>query len=86
MHTSVGSGSCAQFEINACVKELHRHGIPAEEIDKFIPVVKWPQAKRDCLVKNFFERRTSLKADTHLRAFAGETMDALGVLEVFCDL
>ena len=60
MHTAVGSGSNAQFEINAFVQEMNRHGIPAEDIDKFIPLVKWPHAKRDCLPLNFFEERTSL--------------------------
>ena len=49
MHTAVGSGSGAQWEINAFVQEMDRHGIPAQDIDKFIPVVKWPYAKRVCL-------------------------------------
>ena len=85
-HCVAGSGGVAQFELNAFVLELGRHGVEPEELDALQQTIHWPRQSRKCLSTDFFQTRVVSKADKHVRAFASEVLSALQVLMLFIDL
>ena len=87
MHIVAASGGTAQYSIACFCRELHNsrdaHGVSLQQLDEF-QCVAHDGVQNHTLLKNFFQKRVSLKEGTHLKAFASECLTALSVLAVFC--
>ena len=67
-----------QYQINAFVLEILKHGITCEHLDGF------PRGHKLC--RDFFATRIVRKNESHIKAFASECIDAVVVLSLFIDL
>jgi hypothetical protein len=85
MHVLFASGGCVQFEMNSFVLELVANDVELCEIDAITAQVEWPSSSRNSLPLNFFQSRTVHKANSHMKAFASETLTAMAVLMCFVD-
>ena len=81
MHVIVASGGVAAYECNSFLCELKRQGIPLSTLNTFACKWNWPKA-RDSLSASFFEDRLQEDGEP-LRAFAGEMLDVVVLLDMF---
>lgn len=81
MHCMYASGAIGQLEVNGFIIELVNHGISLETLDTFKNDIKGVK-----LSKKFFQSRSVLRADAHIKAFAAEVIDCVYVLALFAHL
>ena len=84
MHCLVSSGGIAQYEINQLVRQLKTIGVNPDDIDTFSRTIVWPKSASR-LPTVFFKKRCVDKPESHIRAFAGETLSAVVALGAFAD-
>ena len=80
MHCEFASGGCAQYLANGFALAAQRHGIDLLDLDSFTQSVCGHN-----LTRSFWSTRVVQKRGAHIRAFASETLDAVYVLNLFCD-
>jgi len=76
MHGLCASGGVGQYTLNGFVHAVKEAGIPTEDLDAFQSKIKWPSHSRH-LSKDFFCKRPSDDPKGHIKAFAGETLQAV---------
>ena len=81
MHCMYASGAIGQLEVNGFIIELLNHGISLETLDAFTNDIRGVK-----LGKKFFQSRTVLRVDAHIKAFAAEVIDCVYVLALFAHI
>jgi len=84
MHVLVASGGIVQCEINQLLRAFVAAGVPFKDIDDFCSRICWPSSAEK-LRNNFFENRTVMNADAHIKGFASEMLTCVYALVAFID-
>jgi hypothetical protein len=86
MHILCASGGVCQYQINSfCNALVSNYGFSLQRLDEFQQSVILPKGHTP-LRSSFFRDRVSPNADAHIKAFAGEVLSAMGILQLFCTL
>ena len=80
MHCEYASGGNVQYLLNEFALELIDHGITLLDLDAFTQT-----CKQHSLNSRFWQTRVVHTRGRHIRAFAAESLDALHVLDLYCD-
>ena len=91
MHTICSSGGVGQYEINGFLRRIlaasrgkARKKAMWAKLDNFREVISFP--KREPKKRFSFKERYVTKPNKHVKMFAGEVLQAVVVLGVFCEL
>ena len=85
MHNLCAAGGVVQYQINNFCIALEKSGMSLAHLDEFQQQVKLPKTHTS-LSKSFFRDRTSRDPVSHIKAFAGEVLSIMAVLQLFVAL
>ena len=80
MHCEYASGGNVQYLLNDFALVLTEHGFDLRDLDDFTRT-----CTKHSLSKKIWQTRVVHRKGAHIRAFASEVLEALGVLFLFCD-
>ena len=85
MHNLCASGGVVQYHINNFCIALVEAGMSLAHLDEFQQTVQLPKSHTK-LSKSFFRDRTSTNPAAHIKAFAGEVLSIMTILQLFVAL
>lgn len=88
MHVLVASGGVVQYEINYFMLAATQLDPPVqlEDVDAITQLISFPNDDSKRLPKTFWKDRVVFTEGAHLRAFAGECLDALKALVLYWEM
>ena len=85
MHNLCAAGGVFQYQVNQFCLAVQASGVGVDQLDEFQQSVHVPHSASP-LRKSFFRDRVVAAADAHIKAFAGEILSVVPILQLFAKL